>query len=43
MVALCAVQVWDACKWNDDVTGRPNYEMDTLKGHENDVNYVQFR
>lgn len=35
-------RVWDACKWNDDVTGRPNYEMDTLKGHENDVNYVQF-
>ncbi|CAM6040557.1 unnamed protein product [Sphagnum compactum] len=35
-------RVWDARKWNDDVTGRPNYELDTLKGHENDVNYVQF-
>jgi hypothetical protein len=36
-------QVWDACKWNDDVTGRPNHELDTLRGHEHDVNYVQFR
>jgi PH-interacting protein len=36
-------RVWDACKWNDDVTGRPNHELDTLRGHEHDVNYVQFR
>ncbi|CAM6028196.1 unnamed protein product [Sphagnum balticum] len=35
-------RVWDACKWNDDVTGRPNHELDTLRGHEHDVNYVQF-
>ncbi|KAL3695680.1 hypothetical protein R1sor_009756 [Riccia sorocarpa] len=35
-------RVWNATKWNDELTGRPNYEMDTLQGHENDVNYVQF-
>ncbi|CAM6051570.1 unnamed protein product [Sphagnum compactum] len=36
-------RVWDACKWNDDRMGRPNYELDTLKGYGNDVNNVQFR
>jgi len=36
-------RLWDACKWNDDLMGRPKYELDTLKGHENDVNTVQFR
>lgn len=35
-------RVWDARKWNDEITGKPNYEMDVLKGHENAVNYVQF-
>jgi hypothetical protein len=35
--------VWGACKWNDDLMGRPNYELDTLKGHENDVNNVKFK
>ncbi|CAM6121929.1 unnamed protein product [Calypogeia fissa] len=35
-------RVWNATKWNDELTGRPNYELDTLQGHENDVNYVQF-
>eukprot|EP00897_Mesotaenium_endlicherianum_P009972 jgi/Mesen1/9002/ME000056S08408 len=36
-------RVWDARKWQDDITGRPNFELDVLRGHENDVNYVQFR
>ncbi|KAH6558226.1 hypothetical protein KP509_1Z073200 [Ceratopteris richardii] len=35
-------RVWDARKWNDEITGKPNHEMDILKGHENAVNYVQF-
>lgn len=35
-------QVWNATKWNDELTLRPNYELDTLVGHEHDVNYVQF-
>ncbi|KAL2642281.1 hypothetical protein R1flu_009868 [Riccia fluitans] len=35
-------RVWNATKWNDEHTGRPNYELDILQGHENDVNYVQF-
>lgn len=35
-------RVWDACKWSDEVHGAPNHEFDTLKGHEDDVNYVQF-
>lgn len=35
-------RVWDARKWNDEITGRPNHELDVLKGHENAVNYVQF-
>ncbi|KAJ7532308.1 hypothetical protein O6H91_14G082300 [Diphasiastrum complanatum] len=35
-------RVWDACKWADELTGRPNYELDILRGHENVVNYVQF-
>jgi PH-interacting protein len=34
--------LWDAYKWNDDLMGRPKYELDTLKGHENAVNNVQF-
>lgn len=43
LYALAVLQVWNATKWNDELTGRPNYELDTLQGHENDVNYVQFR
>eukprot|EP00250_Pteridium_aquilinum_P018197 c23984_g2_i1 orf=336-5945(+) len=35
-------RVWDACKWSDEVHGGPYHEFDTLKGHEDDVNYVQF-
>ncbi|MCO5594412.1 hypothetical protein L7F22_048442 [Adiantum nelumboides] len=35
-------RVWDACKWSDEVHGGPYNEFDTLKGHEDDVNYVQF-
>eukprot|EP01018_Ginkgo_biloba_P012106 Gb_38814 [translate_table: standard] len=35
-------RVWDASKWVDEITGRPNHEVATLRGHENDVNYVQF-
>lgn len=37
------LQVWNACKPNKDESDQPNYEMDVLSGHENDVNYVQFR
>lgn len=36
-------QVWNACKSNTDDSEQPNHEMDLLSGHENDVNYVQFR
>lgn len=35
-------RVWNACKPNKDESDQPNYEMDVLSGHENDVNYVQF-
>lgn len=35
-------RVWDACKWTDEIHGGPYNEFDTLKGHEDDVNYVQF-
>lgn len=35
-------RVWNACKSNTDDPEQPNYEMDVLSGHENDVNYVQF-
>ncbi|PIA61119.1 hypothetical protein AQUCO_00300561v1 [Aquilegia coerulea] len=35
-------RVWNACKSNGDDPTQPNYEMDLLSGHENDVNYVQF-
>jgi hypothetical protein len=36
-------QVWDACRWSDENHGAPNHEIDCLKGHEDVVNYVQFR
>lgn len=35
--------MWNACKSNMDDSDQPNHEMDVLAGHENDVNYVQFR
>lgn len=35
--------MWNACKPNADDSGQPNHEIDVLSGHENDVNYVQFR
>ncbi|GAB4843025.1 hypothetical protein Ancab_013002 [Ancistrocladus abbreviatus] len=35
-------RVWNACKSTMDDSEQPNYEMDVLSGHENDVNYVQF-
>lgn len=35
-------RVWNACKSNTDDPDQPNYELDVLCGHENDVNYVQF-
>eukprot|EP01018_Ginkgo_biloba_P008740 Gb_35200 [translate_table: standard] len=35
-------RVWSACRWSEEVTNQPNHELDTLSGHENDVNYVQF-
>ncbi|CAN1281488.1 Bromodomain and WD repeat-containing protein 1 [Linum perenne] len=36
-------RVWNACKPNTEDSDQPNHEMDVLAGHENDVNYVQFR
>lgn len=38
-----ALQVWNACKLSMEDTDQPNHEIDVLSGHENDVNYVQFR
>ncbi|XP_068661655.1 uncharacterized protein [Aristolochia californica] len=35
-------RVWSAVKSNQEDSDLPNYEMDLLSGHENDVNYVQF-
>lgn len=35
--------MWNACKINLEDAEQPNHEMDLLSGHENDVNYVQFR
>ncbi|XP_054786202.1 uncharacterized protein LOC129292639 [Prosopis cineraria] len=35
-------RVWNACKPSLDDSDQPNYEIDVLSGHENDVNYVQF-
>lgn len=46
LVSLCKhnfVQVWNACKGNAEDAEQPSHEMDVLAGHENDVNYVQFR
>lgn len=37
------MQVWSACKSNSDDPEQPSHEIDILAGHENDVNYVQFR
>lgn len=37
------LQVWNACKPSMDDSDQPNHEIDVLSGHENDVNYVQFR
>lgn len=36
-------QVWSASKPNSDDAEQPTHELDVLRGHENDVNYVQFR
>ncbi|RDX89617.1 Bromodomain and WD repeat-containing protein 1, partial [Mucuna pruriens] len=36
-------RVWSALKPNTDDSEQPIHEMDLLSGHENDVNYVQFR
>ncbi|XP_047254619.1 PH-interacting protein isoform X2 [Capsicum annuum] len=35
-------RVWNACKFSPDHPDELNHEIDTLSGHENDVNYVQF-
>ncbi|XP_050372608.1 uncharacterized protein LOC126790430 [Argentina anserina] len=35
-------RVWSASKPGSDESDLPNYEIDVLSGHENDVNYVQF-
>lgn len=39
------LQVWSAFNFkpNSDDSEQPIHEMDLLSGHENDVNYVQFR
>lgn len=39
----CQLQVWNAFKINPDESDQRHHEMDLLSGHENDVNYVQFR
>ncbi|KAL0348600.1 UNVERIFIED_CONTAM: PH-interacting protein [Sesamum angustifolium] len=40
----CVIRVvWNACKSSTDDSEQPNHEIDVLAGHENDVNYVQFR
>lgn len=36
-------QVWSAFRSCTDDLEKPIHEMDVLAGHENDVNYVQFR
>ncbi|CAN4113406.1 unnamed protein product [Withania somnifera] len=36
-------KVWSACKFSPDHPEELNHEIDTLAGHKNDVNYVQFR
>lgn len=36
-------QVWSAIKTSADDPDQVNHEIDILAGHENDVNYVQFR
>jgi hypothetical protein len=36
------LQVWSASKPNLDDAEQPTHELDVLRGHENDVNYVQF-
>lgn len=38
-----ALQVWSAGKLSGDDSQQPYHEIDVLAGHENDVNYVQFR
>ena len=35
--------MWSTFKSNSDDSEQPIHEMDLLSGHENDVNYVQFR
>ncbi|CAN8285870.1 unnamed protein product [Cochlearia groenlandica] len=35
-------RVWSASKPNLDDAEQPTHELDVLRGHENDVNYVQF-
>lgn len=37
------LQVWNAPKFSADEPEQPYNEIDLLAGHENDVNYVQFR
>jgi len=41
--SYCYLQVWSALKPSTDDSEQPIHEMDLLSGHENDVNYVQFR
>ena len=37
------LQVWSAFKCTQEDLDQPVPELDVLSGHENDVNYVQFR
>ncbi|KAG9144004.1 hypothetical protein Leryth_013884 [Lithospermum erythrorhizon] len=37
------IQVWSSVKCNVDDPEKPSHEIDILAGHENVVNYVQFR
>lgn len=43
LVRCWSLQVWNACKSSTDDSEQPYHELDVLAGHENDVNYVQFR
>jgi hypothetical protein len=40
---FCLPQVWNAWRVTAEESSEPIHEMDLLSGHENDVNYVQFR
>ena len=43
LYCIFLLQVWNAPKFCADEPQQPYNEIDLLAGHENDVNYVQFR